>query len=676
MAAVSAMSDGVPAQGGGGRGLFRDLTIRVKLLLGFAVVLALLAVVAASGVASLLVAFGALDRYRSLVEQVEIADSILARFLKLRGHAREYSISGDPADAAKVVEGAQYLRADFDKALKAFPVAERRKLVEEMSNTFDDYLANFTRGQELQEESVALVKNHLDPTGRYMMETLDAVLERATRSGNTDAVASIRDAREHALQGRLYANIVLGRRDPAYAKKTENEFDKMDEIVVALEARLTAPEDRWLLGALKVSSDAYEKAFQKLTENEAEIRTLSDKTMFEQERAIGRLVDDLDSSAHHEAERTRATAESAERTARLVMLGFGAGGILLGLVLAWLLGNGISAPVVAVTAVLERLARGDFTAEIPGRERGDEIGKMAAAAQVFKETALDNVRLAAERERAVERSEADRRQLERRVRELAVTQAKLMRLNDALIRSNNDLDDFAHIASHDLKEPLRGIHNYSNFLLEDYTDKLDADGKRRLETLTRLTRRMDVLIEDLLTYSRLGRAELAMRETDVEAVVRDVIGQMRISLDERGVEMRIPGPLPKIRCDHVRIGEVFRNLISNAANYNDKAEKWIEIGCVNGEKAGVAPGQVGGNGETAFYVRDNGIGIPERHFERVFKMFRRLHGRDKFGGGTGIGMSIARKIVERHGGEIWIESEVGSGTTFYFTLGVPMTEEI
>lgn len=265
---------------------------------------------------------------------------------------------------------------------------------------------------------------------------------------------------------------------------------------------------------------------------------------------------------------------------------------------------------------------------------------------------------------------SERNRSEQGLRELNVTleqrvadrTAELQQANAALERSNQELDDFAHIASHDLKEPLRGINTYSGFLLEDYGDKLDEDGQAKLNTLQRLTRRMEALIESLLMYSRVGRTELAVQDTNLNETLADIVETLEIRLRELGVEIRQPRPLPTHRCDGVRVGEVFRNLITNAMKYNDKPQKWIEIGCEP------QPGN-GTNGSVmVFHVRDNGIGIREKHLDSVFRIFKRLHGRDEYGGGTGIGLTIVKKIVERHGGRIWLESTFGEGTTFFFTL--------
>jgi PAS domain S-box-containing protein len=255
---------------------------------------------------------------------------------------------------------------------------------------------------------------------------------------------------------------------------------------------------------------------------------------------------------------------------------------------------------------------------------------------------------------AVVRDITERRQAEE---QLVFYAHELQEKNADLARSNQELDDFAYVASHDLKEPLRGIHNYAKFLLEDHGLQLAGDGRDKLETLTRLAQRMEALIDSLLQFSRVGRLALAHQDADLNDVVGSALEALQITLKEERVEVRIPERLPIVRCDRVRVREVFHNLITNAVKYNDKPNKWVEVGA-----------RGGGGGPVAFYVRDNGIGIPAKHHDAVFRIFKRLHGRNKFGGGTGAGLTIVKKIVERHGGRIWVESAVGEGTTFFFTL--------
>jgi PAS domain S-box-containing protein len=236
----------------------------------------------------------------------------------------------------------------------------------------------------------------------------------------------------------------------------------------------------------------------------------------------------------------------------------------------------------------------------------------------------------------------------------------LQRLNTELEHSNRELDAFAYIASHDLKEPLRGLHHFSQFLLEDHADRLTEDGVDKLRTLMRLTQRMGALLDSLLHYSYLGRTELALEEIDIHQVVEETVELLAARLHASKVDVRIPARLPSVQADRVYVGEIFTNLIVNAIKYNDKAEKWVEIGC--------EVSQEGSTQSPVFYVRDNGIGIAPQHHEAIFRIFRRLHGREEYGGGTGAGLTIVRKIVERHGGRIWLVSQPGMGSTFYFTL--------
>ena len=246
--------------------------------------------------------------------------------------------------------------------------------------------------------------------------------------------------------------------------------------------------------------------------------------------------------------------------------------------------------------------------------------------------------------------------LRRVVAEVVLRHAEeIAALNRALARSNAELDAFTYIASHDLREPLRGIRNYADMLREDYAGRLDAEGTGMLDTLTRLTMRMDGLIESLFEYSRVGRLEMEFAPTDLNAVIDDVLHSLAHQLREAGVEIRVPRPLPTLPCDPVRVGQVFQNLVHNAVKYNDRPDRWVEIGW----REGTPP---------VLYVRDNGIGIPARHHEVIFRIYKRLHARDRFGGGTGVGLTIVRRIVERHGGRVWLESAPESGTTFFFTL--------
>jgi signal transduction histidine kinase len=225
-----------------------------------------------------------------------------------------------------------------------------------------------------------------------------------------------------------------------------------------------------------------------------------------------------------------------------------------------------------------------------------------------------------------------------------------------VVALNKSLDEFTYIAAHDLKEPLRGIHNYASFLKEDYAPQLDESGQQYIDRIQRLAERLSTLIDSLMSYSRLGVSELVKTPVDVDAVVDAVAEDLTRLWTREGITLRRNSRMGLVQGDPLRIGEIFQNLISNAAKYNDKPSKWIDVGCDNSCSPPV------------FFVRDNGIGIPPQHHENVFRIFKRLHEQNKYGGGTGAGLTIVKKIVERYGGRIWLESVPGEGTVFYFTL--------
>lgn len=233
-------------------------------------------------------------------------------------------------------------------------------------------------------------------------------------------------------------------------------------------------------------------------------------------------------------------------------------------------------------------------------------------------------------------------------------QLRLEQRNQALTRSNLALDTFAYMASHDLKEPLRGIANYATFLKEDYGKALSGDGITYLNGLQNLAERMTELLDALLTYSRLDHQKIDPMDCDLDVLARQTCELLSLT---RGAEVLIPKTLPVVHAYRPFLAEILMNLLTNAIKYTDEATRRIEIGALEDSPEGCT-----------FYVKDNGIGIPEEHQDYVFHLFRRLHGEAARGGGSGVGLTIVKKMVERHGGTVRLESEPGQGSCFYVFL--------
>jgi PAS domain S-box-containing protein len=219
-----------------------------------------------------------------------------------------------------------------------------------------------------------------------------------------------------------------------------------------------------------------------------------------------------------------------------------------------------------------------------------------------------------------------------------------------------DMDDFTHVVSHDLKEPLRGIEAFAGFLLEDYGERLDEQGRRYLGFLKQSAVRMKDLINDLLTLTTLSRKAATLQPVDLNRVIANVERDLEYSIQSKQAEIHIKGPLPTVMGEATRLGEVLKNLVSNAIKFNVSDRPVVTISAQDAE-----------NGFAQIGVADNGIGIAAQYGERIFELFERLHPQEKFEG-TGAGLAICKKIVEGYGGRIWVESVPDKGSTFWLTL--------
>ena len=227
--------------------------------------------------------------------------------------------------------------------------------------------------------------------------------------------------------------------------------------------------------------------------------------------------------------------------------------------------------------------------------------------------------------------------------------------NEKLIRSNSALEQFAYVASHDLKEPLRNISSFSSLLKRNYESKLDKTGKDYIEIITNGVRHMSSLLEDVLAYSRLTQNTLTRdEEINMNEVVASVKETLEQVIEEKNV-LITSDDLPKVRSNSIQMYQLLQNLISNGIKFNNKPRPTVHVGYVR-EK-----------GQHHFTVSDNGIGINKEYENKIFQIFQRLHKKEEYTG-TGIGLAICERIVKQHGGEIWLESEEQKGSTFHFTI--------
>jgi len=307
--------------------------------------------------------------------------------------------------------------------------------------------------------------------------------------------------------------------------------------------------------------------------------------------------------------------------------------LLIAAMLAVTLARTLTRPILALQSGAARFGQGELDMRLPETSR-DELGMLARE--------FNNMTAALAEKDAELRGYAS--QLEQRVQERTTE----------LARSNAELEQFAYVASHDLQEPLRMVASYTKLLEKRYQGRLDADADEFIGYVVDGATRMQQLINSLLDYSRVGTRGRDFAPTSSEKIIQEALANLEVSIEESAAKITC-GLLPTVRADALQLNQLFQNLIGNAIRFRSEKPPEIHISAELKDS------------NWLFSVRDNGIGMESQYFDRIFIIFQRLHTRAEYAG-TGIGLAICKKIVERHGGRIWVESEVGKGSTFFFTL--------
>jgi len=304
-----------------------------------------------------------------------------------------------------------------------------------------------------------------------------------------------------------------------------------------------------------------------------------------------------------------------------------------------IMARSIATPLKRLRDGIEVIATGNLAYHV-GTVSHDEIGDVGKAFDAMT-VKLQNI--------TVSRDELTEEIVKRREVESA-----LHKSNENLERSNKELEQFAYVASHDLQEPLRMIASYTQLLAQRYEGQLDAKAKKYIDYAVDGAVRMQRLINDLLSFSRIGTRGKPLEPTDAQAVLSEALHNLAAAIEESRA-MVTNDELPKVRADASQLVLVFQNLIGNAIKFHGQEKPRVHIAAVDQA------------GEWIFSVRDNGIGIDSQYADRIFVIFQRLHTREEYPG-TGIGLAVCKRIVERHGGRIWFESEAGKGSTFFFSI--------
>lgn len=324
-----------------------------------------------------------------------------------------------------------------------------------------------------------------------------------------------------------------------------------------------------------------------------------------------------------------ASADNLRNTLLAVSFGL----LVLVAIMAVAIARSVSNPIKKLTATSSTIAGGDLSARANINSK-DEIEKLAQSFNIMTDSLV-------EAKASVEQKNEE-----------------LEEQKDLLQKANKELDSFVYTASHDLRAPLRGIASFASFLKEDYDNKLDEEGKDYIKEIREGTSRMDKLIEDLLKLSRISRIKNPFEDTNIANLVNDAVKRIEFDIKENNVDLRIQKGLPTIKCDSIKISEVFLNLINNAIKFSSKNKN---------QRPKVEVGYIDDGDSHKFFIKDNGIGIDPKYHDQIFGIFKRLHTSEEYEG-TGAGLSIVKRVIDDHNGNIWIKSEVEKGATFYFTI--------
>jgi signal transduction histidine kinase/CHASE3 domain sensor protein len=557
-----------------------------------------------------------------------------------------YILTGDDAYKSSYYS----LRQGIDRGFKDYEVharlRARDKFLETITGADRDIVKNIDSSMEIYEnmekshKSAIAMKTALENNIDELSGRVDAAIKASKEPGeNFNRLVSAKWALT-----RLYSGI-------SDAEKLALDYladqDKMykslySELYFDLKDNINTYRNLALSGEDVVTINDIESGLDSLNSSILNIMDSRDRIMRERGWDLIKLEDGLKAGLQKEADNELKQIDKNKRDIRNRIAAINTIVFLIMAAVAFIAAFVVFYATRSITRPIQELHKG---AELIGRgnldhrldiKTGDEIEELAEG---FNKMARELKGLYTN--------------LENKVKERT---AQLAEANEALAGKNKELDDFTYIVSHDLKEPLRGVKAFTKLLMEEYSGKLDEEGKEYLKTISDSSSRMTRLIEDLLNLSRIGRIRNIESGVDLNGVLLDVKKNLVYALEEKNVNLIVKAGFPKVACDRIRISEVFSNLVSNAVKYTRKdIMPVVEIGWADKKDF------------YEFYVKDNGIGIEKQYYDRIFQIFQRLHAKGEYEG-TGAGLTIVKKIVENHGGKIWVESEPGIGSTFYFTL--------
>ena len=511
----------------------------------------------------------------------------------------------------------------------------------EVLNEYGDNIEPFIEARELRDQLVDESMFNLQQSNMDLIKRLhtEGEYNSGEYNGREEILVGSQSIQQNLLFAQADATTFFNRRKYAYSRNAKKLITKAKLQAETLLNTSGIPASvAGELSQLMENIKEYERVFFQALQATRGYLFLVNVVMAGQATEFTTLSEQLKASSLKKLSELKKSTEKRTIEAKQTTTFVTIAAILFGVMLSILISRNISRPIRGIASTFDRLVNDEEGVTIPGLDRGDEIGQLAKAANIFKDMN--------------QRTKEILRQTQRLSKELQSREAQLEIQTIELKKSNDELDNFAYVASHDLKSPLRAIDNLSLWIQEDCAEILPEESRDHFDKIRQRIVRMENLLASLLNYSRVGKTDVSVEEVDSAELVRDVIALIDFP---KTFSINIDSEMPKLTTAITPLQQVFQNLLTNSIKYNEGDKGVINIwGALSGDEL------------VEFTVQDNGPGIEPKFHERIFQMFQTLQARDVIES-SGMGLAIIKKVIEGYGGEISVESDLGEGATFRFT---------
>tara|TARA_B110000858_G_scaffold193601_1_gene246475 strand:+ start:28288 stop:30189 length:1902 start_codon:yes stop_codon:yes gene_type:complete len=571
--------------------------------------------------------------------EAELIMEINADLAELQLDILYYSAANHQSAANRIDSSLAKLGADLLDISAGVTDETRSKTIQQMLLSYSNYEANIAAMRDSRGQEKELTAKQLPALSARMFENLKIGRNNARVEKNTALLNGIQMIQENLLESEIHMisfQVYRKHENQLQALQYLEDTGRLLEDVINNVPMSTKSES--LLVLLQKNISDYETLFRRTIQAIRGSLFLVNVVMAGEAEEFSILASELKRSTLEFQTTLAKSANSQSATAQTATTSVTLIAILLGVALSISLSQSILSPIKEISLVFQRLSRGDVDGEIPGLERDDEIGVLATSATVFRNISLRTKIL-------LEESEKLTSDLQIRKKELQIKTIELE-------KSIDQLDNFAYVASHDLKSPLRAVDNLATWIVEDCADVLPPTSAKHLDLLQQRISLMEKLLDDLLRYSRAGKAEEQLEEISMHAFIEEVT---LLSDIPENFDLKYPETDIHLNTLAVSLRQVFLNLISNARKHGNSEHGIITVNWHDN-----------GGDNIIFTVADNGPGIDPKYHDKIFQMFQTLNPKDIYDG-SGMGLAIVRKLVDGVGGTISVESEEGSGAKFIFT---------